>query len=158
QGKTILDGQAPAYKELDTALSFDLLNAYGVLRIAKQTVHALAKKQGIEVNDVFESRASQNLIKTNDFALLEALSKECKKALENYNEQQLSIILADKRIRDYKRSLELRDVQSVYSLGSTAWILAQDRINKAAMGHIPDFKELIAEHLVKAVLKANQAA
>jgi len=158
EGKPVLDGQVPAYQELDSSLSFELLNAYGVKRIAKQTVHALAKKSGIEVNEIFESRAAQNLIKTDDYSLLEALSKECKKALDNYSDEQLSIILADKRIRDYKKSLMLRDVQSVNSLGSTAWIIEQDRSNKSAMGQIPDFKELIAEHLVKAVLKANQAA
>ncbi len=159
EGNTILDGQVPAYQELDTGLSFELLNAYGVLRIAKQTVHAVAKKQGVEdVNQHLEIKAAQNLIKTDDYALLEALAKECKKVLEHYSEEQLSIILADKRIRDYKKSLILRDVQSVYSLGSTAWIIAQDRINKAAMDHIPDFRELIAEHLVKAVLTANKAA
>jgi len=158
EGKTILDGQVPGYQELDTELSFELLNAYGVLRIAKQAVHTLAKKQGIEADLIFETRAAKNLIKTADYALLEALSKECKKALDNYSEEELSIILADKRIKDYKRSLELRDVQTVNSLGSTAWIIEQDRINHAAMKHIPNFKELIAEHLVKAVLKAGQAA
>lgn len=159
EGGTILDGHVPAYQQVDTALSFDLLNAYGVMRMAKQAVHTLAKKKSIgEVSELFESSVAQNLIKTEDYALLEALAKECKKALERYNEEELSIILADKRIRDYKKSLTLRDVQSVYSLGSTAWIIAQDRVNAEAMGHLPDFRELIAEYLVKAVLTANKAA
>ena len=67
-------------------------------------------------------------------------------------------MLADKRIKDYKKSLILRDVQSIYSLGSTAWIMSQDRLNREKMGHIPDFRETLAEQLVKTVLKANQAA
>lgn len=159
EGREMLDGHVPAYQEVDTALSFELLNAYSVLRIAKQAVHTLAKKQGIgEVNELLENSAAKNLIKTEDYALLDALAKECKKALEHYSEEELSILLADKRIRDYKKSLVLRDVQSVFSLGSTAWIIAQDRINREAMGHIPDFKELIAGYLVKVVLTANKAA
>ncbi len=159
EGETILAGQIPAHEEYDTDLSFELLNAYGVLRIAKQTVHTLAKKKGVgEVNDLLENKAAQNLIKTEDYALLEALAKECKKALTPYNEEQLSIILADKRIRDYKKSLTLRDAQSVYSLGSTAWIIAQDRLNNTAMEQLPDFEELIAKYLVKSVVVANRAA
>lgn len=158
KGENILSGRAPAYQEVDSGLSFELLNAYGVLRIAKQTVHALAKKQGIDVNPLFETRAAKNLVKTEDYALIEALAKECKKALEKFSEQELAIMLADKRIRDYKKSLILRDVQSIYSLGSTAWIMSQDRLNAEKMGHIPDFRETLAEQLVKTVLKANQAA
>jgi glutamate synthase (NADPH/NADH) large chain len=159
ENKAIFGGKAPAYQEVDSTLSFDLLNAYSVLRIAKQTVHKLAKKRGIdEVNNTLESKAAQNLIKTEDYALLEALAKECKKALDSYDDEQLSLILADKRIKDYKTSLTLRDVQSVNSLGSTAWIIAQDRNNHAAMGDLPDFKELIAEYLVGIVLAANEAA
>ncbi|MGL1922650.1 MAG: glutamate synthase-related protein [Hyphomicrobiales bacterium] len=158
KGESVLGGNVPAYQEVDTGLSFELLNAYGVLRIAKQVVHSLAKKQGIDVNPIFEVKAAKNLVKTEDYALIEALSKECKKALEKFSEEELAIMLADKRIRDYKKSLILRDVQSIYSLGSTAWIMAQDRLNREKMGHIPDFRETLAEQLVKAVLKANKAA
>ncbi|NRA86150.1 MAG: glutamate synthase large subunit [Rhizobiales bacterium] len=158
EGRAVLSGQAPGYQEVDTTLSFELLNAYGVLRIAKQTVHALAKKQGIPVNPIFETKAAKNLVKTEDFALIEALSKECKKALDKFSEQELAIMLADKRIRDYKKSLKLRDVQSIYSMGSTAWIIAQDRLNREKMGKVPDFRETLAEQLVKTIVKANQAA
>ena len=158
KGEAVLSGQVPANQEVDSTLSFELLNAYGVLRIAKQVVHSLAKKQGIDVNPIFEVKAAKNLVKTEDYALIEALSKECKKALEKFSEQELAIMLADKRIKDYKKSLILRDVQSIYSLGSTAWIMSQDRLNREKMGHIPDFRETLAEQLVKTVLKANQAA
>jgi len=159
EGSTILGGEIPAYQEVDTALSFDLLNAYAVLRMAKQAVHSVAKKQGVtEVNELLESKAAYNLIKTEDYALLEALAKECKKALDGYSDDELATILADKRIRDYKKSLTLRDVQSLYSLGSSAWIMNQDKINHEAMAHIPDFKELIASNLVKVVLTANKVA
>lgn len=157
-GENVLGGSVPAYQEVDSGLSFELLNAYGVLRIAKQVVHSLAKKQGIPVNPIFEVKAAKNLVKTEDYALVDALSKECKKALEKFSEQELAIMLADKRIRDYKKSLILRDVQSIYSLGSTAWIMSQDQLNREKMGHIPDFQEVLAEQLVKVVLKANQAA
>ncbi len=157
-GQAVLSGKAPAHNEVDTPLSFELLNAYGVLRIAKLTVHALAKKQAIEVNPVFETKAARNLVKTEDYALIEALAKECKKALEKFSEQELAIMLSDKRIRDYKKSLSLRDVQSIYSLGSMAWIIAQDRLNVEKMGHIPDFKQMLAEQLVRSIVKAEQAA
>ncbi len=158
QGKAVLAGRVPAYQEVDTELSFELLNAYGVMRIAKQVVHSLAKKQGVEVNPIFETKAAKNLVKTEDYALVDALAKECKKALDKFSEQELAIMLADKRIRDYKKSLILRDVQSIYSMGSMAWIIAQDRQNREKMGHIPDFSETLAEQLVKTMLKAKQAA
>nr|CAG4635315.1 EOG090X027R [Artemia franciscana] len=132
QGRAVLNGQVPNYQEVDGSLSFELLNAYGVMNVAKKVVHQLAKKQDVAVNPLFETKAAKNLVKTEDYALIEALSKECKSALNGFNDEELAIMLADKRIRDYKKSLSLRDVQTIYSTGANTRLLDQENNAQAA--------------------------
>ena len=52
--------------------------------------------------------------------------------------------MASKRLNDYKTALINRSVQSIYSIGSSAWIIEQDNINKQALAGIPCIEEYLA--------------
>jgi glutamate synthase (NADPH/NADH) large chain len=52
--------------------------------------------------------------------------------------------MADKRLNDYKTAMIQRDVQSIYSIGSTAWIIEQHAINQLALTEIPNIEGYIA--------------
>ena len=47
------------------------------------------------------------------------------------------MLLAHKRLSDYKTALINRSVQSINSMGSTVWIIEQSRINRAALAQVP---------------------
>lgn len=72
------------------------------------------------------------------------LVKSTREAYSNYSDDQLACLLAVKRLDDYKTALIKRDVQSIYSLGSTAWIIEQEKINKRALAGIPSIEEYLA--------------
>lgn len=76
--------------------------------------------------------------------LHEALVKHTREAYSNYSDEQLACLLASKRLNDYKTALINRDVQSIYSIGSTAWIIEQDKLNNAALAGIPSIEEYLA--------------
>jgi glutamate synthase (NADPH/NADH) large chain len=86
----------------------------------------------------------------------DALVKTNREAYANYSDEQLSALLADKRLTDYKTALAQRDVQSIYSIGATAWIIEQDKINKQALTDVINVEQYIAElassNIVQAML------
>ena len=59
---------------------------------------------------------------------------------------------ADKRLRDYKEALNLRNCLSMDSLGTYSWILKQDRKNRESLGKIPDFEELFSRRIISDTL------
>jgi glutamate synthase (NADPH/NADH) large chain len=69
--------------------------------------------------------------------------------------------MAEKRLNDYKTTLMLRDVQSIYSIGSTAWIIEQDNLNRLAMAGVPSVDKNLASleslSIVKDMLENESA-
>jgi hypothetical protein len=74
----------------------------------------------------------------------------------------LAALLAEKRLTDYKSALMLRDVQSIYSIGSTAWIIEQHKTNQLALAEVTGIEEYIAAlsslEIVQTMLNDIQAA
>jgi glutamate synthase (NADPH/NADH) large chain len=54
------------------------------------------------------------------------------------------VLLAHKRLKDYKTALINRSVQSINSMGSTVWIIEQSRINRAALANITPVEKHLA--------------
>ena len=77
--------------------------------------------------------------------LQEALVKNTREAYSYYTDEQLACLLANTRINDYKTALINRSVQSIYSMGSTVWIIDQDRQNRLALAGIPCVEAHLAE-------------
>jgi glutamate synthase (NADPH/NADH) large chain len=138
-------GVIPAYGEADTELTFRLLNRYAVLHRAQEVATAkLRKSPTIQVEQVHVDRYAKHLVRAKEFILLDALTKDTKEALAHFSDAELAVLLADKRLADYRLALELRDIYDLQAMPMTAWILYQDRSNHAVMTDIPSFDRLLA--------------
>ncbi|MGJ6123569.1 glutamate synthase-related protein [Mycolicibacterium sp. Y3] len=148
--RTVLGGMVPGYGDTDTEEMFALLNTYTVLNMAQQL--ALSRTPGVsEVSDPRIATAVRNLILTEDFFLIQKLQKYARQAIEVFDDEELAVLIAKKRITDYKDALTQRNVLSTDSLGTFGWILHQDTKNVERMGRLPSFEELFAAHTVPEV-------
>ena len=126
-------------------LMFKLINSLSVFDKAQQIARDMLKNQPeSERGQEKIEQAARKLILERPRKLQEALLRNTREAYGNYNDEQLANLLANKRLNDYKSALIKRSVQSIYSLGSTAWIIEQDRINKKALADIPAIEQYLA--------------
>ncbi|WP_031432745.1 glutamate synthase-related protein [Methylomarinum vadi] len=156
-------GAIPAYGETDTDLTFKLINSFAVIDKAQQIVKEQLKKQGEQTIDVsLINDKAYKLLTERPRRLQDALVKNIREAYSSYTDEQLASLLASKRLHDYKTALIKRDVQSIYSLGSTAWIIEQDKVNKASLSNVPSIEENLASlaslTIVQDMLNQDQAA
>jgi glutamate synthase (NADPH/NADH) large chain len=158
----ILDGAVPGYNSTDQSLMFKLINSFAVLEKAQQCAKDLLKNlPEAQRTQAHVERAAHKLILERPRKLQEALVKSTREAYSNYSDEHLASLLANKRLNDYKKALINRSVQSIYSIGSTAWIIEQDIINNRALANIPCIEEYLAGLLGLAIvqgLSKEQAA
>ncbi len=147
--KTVLMGGAvPGQGETDSEKMYSLLNNYTVLHMAQQIALSRLPKD-TDIADPQVHGAVRKLILTEDFGLMSKLLGYAREALQGYDEQELAVLVGDKRLRDYKTALSRRNVLSMDSPGTYGWILHQDRKNVAKLGELPSFEELFAQSAVK---------
>jgi glutamate synthase (NADPH/NADH) large chain len=141
----LFGGAIPGDDAKDKSLTFKLVNSFAVLEKAQQCARDLLKhlpEHQRTQSDI--ERGARKLIMERPRKLQEALVKSTREAYSNYSDDHLAALLADKRLNDYKTALINRSVQSIYSIGSTAWIIDQDKINKQALAGIPCIEEYLA--------------
>ncbi|MBE3639614.1 glutamate synthase-related protein [Mangrovicoccus algicola] len=134
-------GALPAYGETDTPEMFRLLNSYTVLEAAQQIAR---KRAGKTAGQGAIDKTARNLVLTEDFALMTALAKHARTAIAGYDQAGLATLVANKRLADFKKALSMRNILSMDSPGTYAWILHQDGKNRSALGTIPSFDEMFA--------------
>ena len=129
----------------DTQLTFKLINSFAVLDKAQQVARDLLKHlpETQRMQSHIE-QAARKIIIERPRKLQEALVKTTREAYSNYNDDQLASLLAAKRLNDYKITLVNRSVQSIYSIGSTAWVIEQDQLNQQALADIPAIEQYLA--------------
>ncbi|MEM9971200.1 MAG: glutamate synthase large subunit, partial [Pseudomonadota bacterium] len=149
QGRAVHRGDVPGYGEMDNAAMFRLIGSYTVLEQAQVLA---AKRVGKTADRMARDKAARNLVLTEDFALMAGLAKHAKKAIDDYDDAGLAVLVSNKRLSDFKRALSLRNILSMDSPGTYAWILHQDRKNRAAIGEVPSFDELFAQHALPDVM------
>ncbi|WP_407442495.1 glutamate synthase-related protein [Rhodococcus sp. (in: high G+C Gram-positive bacteria)] len=148
-GAPVAGGQTPS--GTDTETMYALLNNYTVLAAAQEM--ALQKVPGAsDVSDPAVQKAARNLLLTEDFFLVAKLERYALAAIADHTDEQLAVLVADKRLGDYKQALALRNVRSVDAPGTYGWILLQSRKNLDAIGRLPGYEELFARHAVPNVL------
>ncbi|MEQ1620347.1 MAG: glutamate synthase-related protein [Methylococcales bacterium] len=141
----LFNGAIPGYGTVDTKLTYKLVNSYAVLEKAQQVARDMLKTlPEAERTTAHIEAAARKLIIERPRKVQEALVKNTREAYSNYSDDHLAILLADKRLNDYKTALINRSVQSIYSIGSTAWIIEQDNINRNALSGIPGIEEYLA--------------
>lgn len=161
----LFDGKTPTYGEVDSRLTYNLVNSYAVIdkayRIAKDQ---LSKVPGavLPITDKQIEQQARILFLQRPRKIQDALVKTNREAYSNYSDEQLAALLAEKRLTDYKSALMLRDVQSIYSIGSTAWIIEQHKTNQLALAEVTGIEEYIAAlsslEIVQTMLNDIQAA
>ncbi|CUH50730.1 glutamate synthase-related protein [Shimia marina] len=147
-GRPVHRGAVPAYGEMDTDEMFRLLGSYIVLEQAQ----VIAAKRVKTTDRIARDKAARNLILTEDFGLMAALAKHAKASVETYDDAGLAALVANKRLSDFKRALSLRNILSMDSPGTYAWILHQSAKNRAALGEVPSFDALFAENAIPDVI------
>jgi glutamate synthase (NADPH/NADH) large chain len=153
QGRPVHRGAVPSYGEMDTDEMFRLLGSYIVLEQAQ----AIADKRVKGADRIARDKAARNLILTEDFGLMAALAKHAKASVEGYDDAGLAALVANKRLSDFKRALSLRNILSMDSPGTYAWILHQSAKNRAALGEVPSFDALFAENAIPDVIARTAA-
>ena len=144
-GGAVPNPQAP---DFEPSSMYELVNTSAVLAIAQNVARdRLAKAMGKDaaVAPLSLDIAAQKLILTEDFTVLSKLSAFAKTALTSYSDEELAVLISDKRMRDYKRALDLRNVRLADGFGTFAWIEHQDQINRDRLGSIPSLDELFAK-------------
>lgn len=147
---TVLDGAVPGYGDTDTEQMYALLNTYTVL----DTAQRLAMSRMPEITDVRDPRigaAVRNLVLTEDFFLVQKLRKVAREAIEDHEDGDLAVLIADKRLTDYKQALSRRNVRSIDIPGTYGWILFQTAKNLHRIGRMPSFEELFAHRATPVV-------
>ncbi|MEM6383806.1 MAG: glutamate synthase-related protein [Pseudomonadota bacterium] len=142
-GMPVMDGRVPGYGEVDTDDMFRLLNNWFVLETTQKVALSRLPK-GTELKSPETAKATRNLVLTEDFAVMNGLVKHARAAVDVYGDEELAVMISNKRLLDFKEALKLRNILSMDSPGTYGWILHQDRKNVDAMGEIPSFEELFA--------------
>jgi len=153
-GEAVMGGRTPGYGMIDSEEMFRLVNNYTVLNTA-QTLAVKRLGGQVALDDPATEKATRNLILTEDYALMSALRTHAKSAIDHYSDEQLAVMIADNRLRDFKKSLRMRPGVSMDSPGTYGWILLQDWKNQDAMGEIPSFEELFAGQSLPALAAAS---
>ena len=153
--KALFNGAIPAYGDIDTQLTFKLINSFSVINKAEQLVKEQLKglNEALQTEDILQKQAYK-LLTERPRKLQDALVKNTREAYSNYTDEQLASLLAAKRLQDYKTALINRDVQSINSIGSTAWIMEQDKANKHALTGLTSVEEYLATHASLEIVQA----
>ena len=141
-GDVIAGGAVPQQGDTDTKLMYELINNFTVINMAQQIVKARYRSE--EVDPVTLNKGVRKLILTEDFTLMTKLAAIARQALADYSDMEIAVMVSDKRMKDYKTALSNRNVRLMDSIGTYGWILLQDRLNREAMGELPDFEALFA--------------
>ena len=132
-GKHVLDGHVPNVDETDKRKTHELLNNWKIYETAKTLIVPGS------------SKTIRDLILTEDFNLISRLLKFSKDAISKYNDEELSVLISNKRIDDYKSALRLRNVISIDSPSTYGWLIYQQNKNSKIIYNMPSYEELFFE-------------
>ena len=152
-GRAVHRGAVPDYGDMDTDDMFRLLGSYIVLEQAQ----AIAAKRVGTSDQIARDKAARNLILTEDFGLMSGLAKHAKASVTGYDDCDLAALVANTRLDDFKRALSLRNILSMDSPGTYAWILHQSAKNRTILGDAPSFDALFAENAIPDVIARTAA-
>lgn len=150
----LFGGAIPAYGSTDDELTLRLINSYAVIDKAQQIARDQLDKAGQALTQTAIDQHARKLLLERPRKLQDALVKNIREAYSQYDDAQLAALMAEKRLNDYKTTLMLRDVQSIYSIGSTAWIIEQDRVNRQALDGLPSVDRNLASLESMAIVQA----
>lgn len=141
--RPVLGGRVPQNTADDMDDMFGLLSSYTVLAIAselaQQRVPGAAGPDDPRVHD-----AARKLVLTEDFFVMQRVMKYLRVKLDPLDDAELATLISVRRLSDYTRSLELRNVRGMDAPGTYGWIIHQ-RSKNAARTDAARFDALLAE-------------
>nr|WP_086937523.1 glutamate synthase-related protein [Thaumasiovibrio occultus] len=145
----IAEGDIPAYGETDTPLCMALVARYGFL---SQICAEVEKIHGepLDGSDA-QSHLVRKAMQTRDKKLLDPLLKSMRTIFCDYDDEALAILLAHKRLTDYKQALARRNVVDNHAFAITVWIYDQQLQNQEAMASLEPWIEKMAVHYCHAL-------
>lgn len=151
KGELILTGNVPGGKTEHRSEIYEVMNNWTVLNAAQNL--ALKKISGNKnFRDPEVIKITKNLILTEDFNLMNKLLKYSKQAIGHYSDKELAVMISNKRINDFKKTLILRNVLLMDSWGTYGWILYQQNKNRFAMKNIPNYEELFYQKTIESIV------
>ncbi|PWE53578.1 glutamate synthase large subunit [Metarhizobium album] len=151
--RPVLNGRVPGYGETDTEEMFTLINNYTVLSMAQSVALARVPNAGGPSDPVVE-KAVRNLLLTEDFALMQKIARYAREAVADHDEEALAVMIAAKRLDDYRQALAGRNTLSMDSPGTYGWIIHQTNRNIERIGRLPSFEELFARRALAGLAPA----
>ena len=153
-GKNVSMGEIPNNNEQDNTLKHELLNNWTVLNTAQRLASKKYKSEKTSNSDKINSLVRE-LILTEDFSLISELLKHSRQAISHYNDKELAVMVANKRLNDFKKALSMRSVLSMYSLSTYGWIIYQSRRNNLAVNGVPSYEELFYRQILPDLVVNN---
>jgi glutamate synthase (NADPH/NADH) large chain len=101
-------------------------------------------------------KAVRNLLLTEDFSLMQKLARYARDAVADHDDEALAVMVAAKRLDDYRQALKGRNTRAIDSPGTYGWILHQSARNIERIGRIPSFEELFARQAISGFAPARQ--
>ncbi|MEM7194321.1 MAG: glutamate synthase-related protein [Pseudomonadota bacterium] len=150
----VLDGIVPQHGQ-DSETMYELINNWTVLDTALDVIRK--RRPGLK-EKAETALLARNLVMTKDFDLMTRLAKHGRVALGGYDDSGLAVLVANKRLGDFKEALTLRNARSIDSPGTYGWIIDQTRKNLERLGHLPSFAELFAGQALPERLAAARAS
>ena len=140
-GHAIAGGRTPVFGEPTSPDAFAVLSSYTVLAIAQEI--ALERVPGTTgPGDPRITAAARKLVLTEDFFVRQKLLRYVRGKLERFDDAELAAQIAMKRLGDYQRSLQLRNVRGMDAPGTYGWILHQQQKNASWLDR-SQFDELL---------------
>jgi glutamate synthase (NADPH/NADH) large chain len=143
--KAVLNGMVPGHGQNHTEEMYALINNYTVLSMAQGLAMARVPN-ALGPSEPAVDKAVRNLLLTEDFALMQKLLRHAREAIGGYSDEQLAVMIAAKRLADYKEALARRNILSMDGPGTYGWIIHRHASNIEKIGRLPSFEELFAKH------------
>ena len=143
---------------LNSSEMYELLTNYAILDSSFNLASKKLKNKGYKNNNVLTEQYAKHLILESDFDLVAKIAKDVYSSLELFSKEQLSALLAHKRITDYKNALKIRDIYDIQAPGMTSWIMYNDYINQKILNTIPRWEKSLSINLTHAVFESYKKA
>ena len=163
-GTPVAGGAVPDYGQTDTDDMYRLLGAFTVFELARElaTTRLTRSRSTTATASAWTehaiARAARNLVLTEDFDLVGRVAGYARSILSDHDTEQISALIAAKRVDDYKQALARRNVLSMDAPATYGWILLQDRKNRERLGGLPSFDELFAARATPDIADALRAS
>ena len=130
--RDVAQGRTPDFGAPADADAFAVLSSYAVLAIAQEiALERVPVADGPA--DPRITAAARKLILTEDFFVRQKVQRYVRSKLEVFDDSELAALIARKRLEDYQRSLQLRNVRGMDAPGTYGWILHQQQKNASLL-------------------------